>query len=168
MHKFRNADDYADQSTETAISVLKVIGFVILGILFTFLVGFLFQWLWNTLVTDIFDLRMITYWEGIGIIVISKIIFGFGSSGSDSKGSGRKKHRGLVANEIRNEIRKDMLKEFSEKYPDFEEDTTPVTESTSEKTAHIHEQDDLYDKWWEKEGEKHFESYLKKNENSEE
>lgn len=159
MHKYRNADDYADQSTETAFGFLKIVGFVILGVLFTFLIGFLFQWLWNTLVTDIFDLRMITYWEGVGLIVLAKIIFGFGGS-NDSGPKKRKKH-GLVASEIRREIRKDMLKEYAQKFP--EEASVETAESI--KPEKVEKQDELYDKWWAEEGEKQFESYMNKPNN---
>ena len=57
-------------------TVLKVIGFTILGACAIVLFGFIIMWLWNWLMPSIFSLREITYWEGLGILVLSKIIFG--------------------------------------------------------------------------------------------
>jgi len=39
-------------------------------------VSFLVMHLWNTLIPDIFGLREITFWEALGLLVLSKILFG--------------------------------------------------------------------------------------------
>lgn len=47
--------------------------------------SFAFMYLWNLLVTDIFSLRFINFWESLGLIAIVKLLFMIGYRGS--KGS---------------------------------------------------------------------------------
>lgn len=35
-----------------------------------------FQWLWNIVLPDVLGVKAITYWQSLGILVISKILFG--------------------------------------------------------------------------------------------
>jgi hypothetical protein len=78
---------------------MRVISYIILGILGTAALGIIFGYaimlLWNWLMPDLFGLKEITYWQGIGIFILAKFIFGFGMGGSgsssDSK-SVKKKH----------------------------------------------------------------------------
>jgi len=37
---------------------------------------FLFQLLWNCIIPDVFGLNAINYWQSLGILIISKILFG--------------------------------------------------------------------------------------------
>ena len=37
---------------------------------------FFFHWLWNSIIPDVFGLHVINYWQSLGILVISKILFG--------------------------------------------------------------------------------------------
>jgi len=37
--------------------------------------------LWNALIPDIFHLGVITFWQAAGLLVLSKILFGFGKGG---------------------------------------------------------------------------------------
>lgn len=50
--------------------------FIILGIGLAFLAGWIIQLLWNATITDIFDSKPITYWQGVMILVLFKILFG--------------------------------------------------------------------------------------------
>jgi hypothetical protein len=43
--------------------------------LFFVLVG-IFQWLWNITMPQVFNLRMITYWQAFRILLISGFLFG--------------------------------------------------------------------------------------------
>jgi hypothetical protein len=45
------------------------------------LVSYIVMLLWNALIPDIFHLGVITYWQAVGILVLSKILFGFGKGG---------------------------------------------------------------------------------------
>lgn len=49
---------------------------IIIGVL---LLVYLLQYLWNTLMTDIFDLKAISYWQAFGLLLLSKILLGAGS-----------------------------------------------------------------------------------------
>src|SRR5512140_23820 len=54
-----------------------------------FIAGFalfvlLVRLLWNWLMPPIFHLPAITYWQALGVLVLSKIIFGFGGGGGYS------------------------------------------------------------------------------------
>ncbi|MDQ1149851.1 hypothetical protein [Sphingobacterium zeae] len=48
---------------------------IIVGV---FLLVALLQYLWNTLMVDIFNLKAITYWQALGLFVFSRILFGRG------------------------------------------------------------------------------------------
>lgn len=58
---------------------------VIVGI---FLLVALLQYLWNTVMIEVFDLNAITYWQAFGLFVISKLLFGkgFGKPGGFRRG----------------------------------------------------------------------------------
>ncbi|WP_312333730.1 hypothetical protein [Sphingobacterium sp.] len=48
---------------------------IIVGV---FLLVALLQYLWNTLMVDIFNLKAITYWQALGLFILSRILFGRG------------------------------------------------------------------------------------------
>jgi hypothetical protein len=56
------------------------------------LCGFVFMWLWNWLMPKVFGLPEIGYWEGLGLIALSKILFG-GVRGSAKSEDRRRKKR---------------------------------------------------------------------------
>jgi hypothetical protein len=62
------------------IKALKVIGMVIGGValaaLFALAFGWLVMLLWNWLMPSIFGLQTITYWQGFGIVILAKLLFG--------------------------------------------------------------------------------------------
>ena len=72
--------------------VIKIIGFVILGIIavaaLAILFGLFVKWLWNALMPGIFGLPEIGYWQAVGLVVLAHILFGGDHSHS---GGGRKK-----------------------------------------------------------------------------
>lgn len=41
-----------------------------------FLLVWLVQWLWNTLLPEILGVKTISYWQAFGLLVLSKILFG--------------------------------------------------------------------------------------------
>ena len=49
--------------------------FILLGIGVAFLAGWAVQLLWNATITPIFGSNPITYWQGIMILVLFKILF---------------------------------------------------------------------------------------------
>ena len=75
--------------------ILRIIGMVIGGIILAcimaFLFGYLIQILWNWLMPDIFGLGTITYWQGFGLFLIAKFLFG-GFRGHDHYNYKRRDH----------------------------------------------------------------------------
>jgi hypothetical protein len=59
---------------------LRIAGRVVLGILaaavFALVFGYLVMILWNWLMPSIFKLPEIGYWQGFGIVILAKLVFG--------------------------------------------------------------------------------------------
>ena len=111
--------------------VFKAIAFIGLFLLAIYVL----MRLWNWLMPDLFGLGTITYWQALGILVLAKIIFGFG--GGDSGKSGRKKrHKNRFG---KKEKCSSLRRDFSEWK--------------------------LYDDFWETEGEAAFKAYIEKRDN---
>jgi hypothetical protein len=70
-----------------AIGIALLIAFV----LFVVLGGVLVQWLWNWLVPDLFGLRRLTVWEALGLLALSRILFGGFGRGGGSHGPSRRR-----------------------------------------------------------------------------
>lgn len=64
---------------------MKIFFFILLGIGIAFLVGYVVMRLWNWLMPELFNLPLISYWQAIGVLVLAKIIFGFGGGNGPSK-----------------------------------------------------------------------------------
>ena len=60
---------------------------------FLSLAGFVVMSLWNALIPVIFHLGVITFWQAIGIFILSKILFGFGKGGPRGGGGPWMRHR---------------------------------------------------------------------------
>jgi hypothetical protein len=58
---------------------LRILKFLVVGTLAVTVFGFISMELWNHLMPAIFGLRAITFWQAVGLLVLSKILFsGFG------------------------------------------------------------------------------------------
>lgn len=69
----------------------KILFFIILGIAIAFLVGYIVMHLWNWLMPELFGLPQVGYWQAIGMLILAKIIFGFGGGDGPSSSSKPKK-----------------------------------------------------------------------------
>jgi hypothetical protein len=141
-------EEKKEKYAEGVMKVLKVIGMVILGVAAAFLFGLVIMLLWNWLMPHIFSLPEITYWEGIGLLILSCILFGRvggGSSDEKKKDKGKDSIRGTIKEEIKKEIAKEFEKEFKK--------------CGNEENA---EYESMYEKWWEAEGKDCFEKYSKR------
>ena len=116
MHKWAKYTIYA---------VLGIIGGVLLGWLF----GNVIMWLWNWLMPKFFGLRMIGFWEGLGLFLLARILFGFGSAGGSGDDGG--KHR-------------------KHKKRHFHSDTSERRDWKDW---------EYYDDWWEEDGKQAFHAY---------
>jgi hypothetical protein len=117
---------------------IQIVVYTVLGIIAAFgfglLFGWIIVWLWNWLMPMIFGLPTITFWQGVGIFILAKILFGGFNSHSDSSKSEKKKGK---------------KKEWS-----FEWD--------SEKGMGKFGRWEHYDEWWKSEGKAAFEKYAGK------
>jgi len=97
-HEARITEQVEHGMKKMVTKVFKVIFIVILAIGLVFLMGYVVQYLWNWLMPELFGLPVIGYWKAIGILLLSKIIFGFGGGRhkkSRSRARSKKKCRSL-------------------------------------------------------------------------
>lgn len=55
---------------------LRALKIGVIGVAAVTLVGFVVMSLWNWLGPDVFGARTITFWQALGILVLSKLLFG--------------------------------------------------------------------------------------------
>lgn len=77
------------------VKILMGIGFGILGLGLMAFFGWVVMALWNWLMPDLFGLKRIGYWQAWGLLVLCKILFHGGSSGSSGIRSDRRRRRQL-------------------------------------------------------------------------
>jgi predicted membrane chloride channel (bestrophin family) len=56
--------------------VARGVKFVVFAALFVFVFGFVVMSLWNWLMPALFGWHLITFWQAVGVLVLSKILFG--------------------------------------------------------------------------------------------
>lgn len=56
--------------------ILKGLMIAVLAVVFFALFGFVVMSLWNWLMPALFGWHLITYWQAVGILILSKILFG--------------------------------------------------------------------------------------------
>lgn len=68
-----------------------VIATMIVGVAVLF--GWIFMMLWNWLIPELFNGPYLTFWQAVGLLLLSKILFGFGGKKGGSHGGGKwKRH----------------------------------------------------------------------------
>ncbi|WP_157986488.1 hypothetical protein [Chitinophaga alhagiae] len=55
----------------------KILGFIVLGVACVALFGFAVMYLWNWLVPTLFAGPVITFWQALGLLLLSKLLLGF-------------------------------------------------------------------------------------------
>ena len=55
---------------------LRVVKFLAMGIVFVTIMSFVVLLLWNWLMPPIFGWHAITFWQALGLLILSKILFG--------------------------------------------------------------------------------------------
>jgi len=68
---------------------LRVLKFILLGTLFVAVMGFVTMRLWNWLVPELFHGPVITFWQTIGLLLLTRLLTGFRGGGA-RQGFGRK------------------------------------------------------------------------------
>ena len=61
--------------------ILKGIKIAIMVLIFITAMSYVVMMLWNWLMPAVFSLGMITFWQALGILVLAKVLFGFGRGG---------------------------------------------------------------------------------------
>jgi hypothetical protein len=72
---------------------LKYAGFGLLGVAAVFGFTFVVMWLWNWLVPELFHGPVIGYWQTLGLLILSKILFSGIGGGHGDKSSHPRKYR---------------------------------------------------------------------------
>jgi hypothetical protein len=57
-------------------SVKRVVGFAVVALLFVAVACLVLMALWNALMPEIFGLKSITYWQALGLLVLSRFLIG--------------------------------------------------------------------------------------------
>jgi hypothetical protein len=55
---------------------LRIVKFAVFAVVFVALFGFVVMSLWNWLTPTLFGWHPITFWQGVGLLILSKILFG--------------------------------------------------------------------------------------------
>ena len=101
---------------------LKFLAFVALGVLAIFLIGFVTMSLWNWLVPVLFNGPIITFWQALGLLLLSKILFwGFG---------GKKQWHNHAGPQVENHWKNKFYNKFSSMTP---EERSALKEKMKEK-----------------------------------
>jgi hypothetical protein len=67
----------------------RFIFFPLIGAALLSLVSYVVMLLWNNLLPEILNVKAITFWQAMGIFILSKILFGFGGKGGRMGGGWR-------------------------------------------------------------------------------
>lgn len=95
------------------IAPLAILGMVI----FTFIGGGVVMLLWNWLAPALFGLRLVTFWQAIGLLALCRILFGgFGIGGGGHRNSRRRMDR-----RIRERVRERMHERWEQMTPEERE-----------------------------------------------
>jgi Ca2+/H+ antiporter, TMEM165/GDT1 family len=71
---------------EKRLKAVKIMGMVVLGLLFIPVIGLVVMGLWNAVLPAVLGVKTIGFWQALGIFALSKILFG------GFKGGGHRKH----------------------------------------------------------------------------
>ncbi|MBD1393825.1 hypothetical protein [Mucilaginibacter glaciei] len=81
------------------------------------LVSFVVMQLWNNLLPDILHVGTITFWQAMGIFILSKILFGFGGKGGRGGGAPWMRRKQMMEEKFRDMSPEDRAK-FKEQLQD--------------------------------------------------
>ncbi len=70
---------------------LKILFFIFLFIGFILLLGWVVMYLWNQILPETIGVKPLTYWKAVGLLILSKILFG-GLGKGRGWGKSRKEH----------------------------------------------------------------------------
>lgn len=56
--------------------VQHTIGHIIIAVILIFIFGLAVMWLWNGLLPRLFGVKLIGYWQGLGLVILARLLFG--------------------------------------------------------------------------------------------
>ncbi len=65
-----------DRSKSTFWYIRRGVGIALMGVLTVGLLGFVVMSLWNWLLPALFGMKVISYWQGMGLLILSRILLG--------------------------------------------------------------------------------------------
>lgn len=91
--------------------IRRGLGFLAFGLAFVGLAGLAVMALWNALLPTLFGVPLITFWQALGLLVLGRLLFGFGFRGP--RGHGGWGHRGGPRHERWREKMEDRWKSLT-------------------------------------------------------
>ena len=67
--------------------IKKVIGFTVCGATIVALFGYVTMLLWNNVLAEVTPIKPINFWQSLGLLLLSKILFGGFNKGFANKGN---------------------------------------------------------------------------------
>lgn len=58
----------------------RIMGFIVMIAIFVIILAMPVKWLWNDIMPDLFGLPQIDFWKALGIVALTRIMFGTGFS----------------------------------------------------------------------------------------
>lgn len=103
------------------IGIMVMIGVV----LFVTVGGFVVRGLWNWLLPDLFGWPQITFWQGLGLLALSRILFGgIGGPGGTGRRGRKGKHKGGPHWDLSDEERERLKQQIAQaKHSEGNEET---------------------------------------------
>ena len=102
----------------------KVAGFIVLAIAGVFIFGSIVMLLWNALMPVLFHLPLISFWQALGILILSKLLFGgFRGGGGRWKNRMRDKMNNMTPEE-REKFKQEWRNRCGHMFSDQPEKTT--------------------------------------------
>jgi Ca2+/H+ antiporter, TMEM165/GDT1 family len=71
----------------------KIPLFILLGLVFIVVIGFVLMNLWNYILVPVLHVGMITFWQALGIFILAKILFSGGPMGGRFRRHNRQEWR---------------------------------------------------------------------------
>ena len=65
--------------------IKKVIGFTLCAVAAIAVVGYVVMLLWNNILADVTSVKIINYWQALGLLLLSKLLFGGFNKGFSKK-----------------------------------------------------------------------------------
>jgi hypothetical protein len=98
--------------------LIWIVPAAILGmVIFTAIGGGVVMLLWNWLAPALFELRLITFWQAIGLLALCRILFG----GFGLGGGGHRNSRRRMDGRIRDRVRERMAERWGQMTPEERE-----------------------------------------------